>query len=123
MNRIEGSGTRVLLDSLLKKLESETSMSFEQIQKSIRGYNSVASSHSATVNAVARGIVDVSIGIKTYADLFDIDFIPLAEERYDLLINKNSIEKNSVKELISIFKSNEFRDYISKTIGEIKWQT
>lgn len=121
MNRIEGSGTRVLVDTLLKKLTKEINQPFESIQKSIKGYNTVASSHSATVNAVSRGIVDVSIGIKTFADLFDLDFIPLAEERYDLLINKRSIEKEAVKQLLSIFQSQDFRKYLEQNIGEITW--
>ena len=94
---------------------------FEEIQKQIKGYGSVASSHSATVNAVKRGIVDVSIGIKTYADMFDVDFIPLADERYDLLVNNNSIEKESIKNLLTTFQSQEFRNYIQQFIGEITW--
>ncbi len=122
MNRIEGSGTRVLLDSLLHKLATEINMPFEKLQRKIIGYNTVASSHSATVNAVVRGIVDVSIGIKTFADLFNIDFIPLAEERYDLLINKRSIEKEAVKQLLLTFKTQGFRNYVEKFIGEVKWK-
>ncbi|MFW9928967.1 MAG: substrate-binding domain-containing protein, partial [Candidatus Thorarchaeota archaeon] len=121
MNRSEGSGTRVLLDSLLKKLAIQKNISFDQIQKIIKGYYTVAASHSATVNAVIRGIVDVSIGIKSYAQLFNIDFIPLAEERYDLLIRKKSLNKPSVETFLSIFKSKDFRKIIEKELGEVKW--
>ena len=121
LNRIEGSGTRVLLDSLLRKLAIQINKPFEEIQKEIKGYGSVASSHSATVNAVKRGIVDVSIGIKTFADMFDVDFIPLADEKYDLLVNKNSMKKESIKNLLSTFKSQKFRQYLQQFIGEIKW--
>ncbi|MHA2339804.1 MAG: molybdopterin biosynthesis protein [Candidatus Hodarchaeales archaeon] len=121
MNRIEGSGTRILLDSLLKNLADQKKTSFEKIQKQINGYFTVASSHSATVNAVARGIIDVSIGIKSFAQLIDIDFIPLTEERYDLLISKKSKEKPSVKILLSIFSSEEFRKTIQNEVGETKW--
>jgi putative molybdopterin biosynthesis protein len=121
MNRIEGSGTRILIDSLLKKLAYQKNTSLDKIQKQIKGYFTVASSHSATVNAVARGIIDVSIGIKSYAQLFDIDFIPLTEERYDLLISKKSIEKPSVKSLLSIFTSEKFHKTIQNELGKTKW--
>jgi putative molybdopterin biosynthesis protein len=121
MNRIEGSGTRILLDSLLKKLANRIDLPFDLIKKKIKGYNSVASSHSATVNAVSRGIVDVSIGIKTFADMFNIDFIPLSEERYDLIINENSFEKESIKMLLKTFESKEFRIYLTNFVSEVKW--
>ena len=125
MNRTEGSGTRVLLDSLLKKLltENKDFHSFEDIKKHINGYQTVASSHSATVNAVARGVIDVSIGIKSYANLFDVDFIPLTDERYDLVMNKNSLNKPEIKSLLDLFTSKEFRKLIDGQNVSIKWVT
>jgi putative molybdopterin biosynthesis protein len=124
MNRIEGSGTRLLIDRLLNSIrEKHNFKSFEDLQKHIRGYYSVASSHSATVSAVARGVVDVSIGIRSFAKLFDVDFIPLAEERYDLVIRNKSIEKPAIKALLDLFKSKNFRTSIEQEIGEINWQS
>ncbi|MHA2363756.1 MAG: molybdopterin biosynthesis protein [Candidatus Hodarchaeales archaeon] len=121
MNRNEGSGTRILFDILLGKFCNKKGLDLDDVQKQIKGYWSVASSHSATAGAVFKGTVDVSVGIEPYARTFEIDFIPLAEEEYDLLINKSSTEKLAIKELLDIFNSKEFRLKIQKDVPGISW--
>lgn len=115
LNRNEGSGTRILLDVLLRDLNL-----YNQKEK-IHGYTTVAYSHSATASAVGRGKVDVSIGIDSYAKHFRIDFIPLALEQYDFLINKRSYEKGSVKKLLALFSSDEFRRDVESKLEKVNW--
>ncbi|MFX0051994.1 MAG: molybdopterin biosynthesis protein [Candidatus Hermodarchaeota archaeon] len=102
LNRNEGSGTRILLEHLLKDLNLD--------KQDIKGFHSITYSHSAAASAVSRNKVDISIGIKPYAEIFGTEFIPLAEEEYDFLINKKSLEKSSVSQLIEFFSSKEFRN-------------
>lgn len=121
LNRNEGSGTRILLDLKLKNLNPRASQTFQEIQQAIQGYNTVAYSHSATASAVARNMVDVSIGIEPYANLFGIEFILLAEEDYDFLVKNTSLEKPAIKKLMKLFYSEEFRRKVRSKIPKIKW--
>jgi putative molybdopterin biosynthesis protein len=115
LNRNEGSGTRILLDFLLRDLNLHNQ------KEKIHGYSSIAYSHSATASAVVRGKVDVSIGINSYAKHFGIDFIPLAKEQYDFLINNYSYEKIAVEKILELFSSDEFRQDVESKLERIKW--
>ncbi|MFW9777430.1 MAG: molybdopterin biosynthesis protein, partial [Candidatus Heimdallarchaeota archaeon] len=116
LNRNEGSGTRVLFDSLLKKTFDD-----QNISQQINGYSSVAYSHSATASSVKHGKVDVAMGIQYYAKYFGLDFIPIGEEEYDLIINNSSLEKPAVKALLAIFSSTRFRNQVETKIPNLKW--
>ncbi|NPV88506.1 PhnD/SsuA/transferrin family substrate-binding protein [Coprothermobacteraceae bacterium] len=76
VNREKGSGTRILLDHLLR----EKGLSPEDIN----GYDTEEYSHLRVAMAVATGMADVGIGIKTAADAMGLDFVPIVEEQYDL---------------------------------------
>lgn len=108
MNRNPGSGTRVLLDYLLKQndIESDT----------ILGYSQYAKSHSSVAAAVKSGIVDVGLAIQSVVDP-ELDFIPLREEEYDFLINNNYKDLPAVKAFIQILGSYEVKQIINSYPG------
>lgn len=96
------SGTRVLLDEHLRKLNIQSD--------SIRGYNRESTSHLAIASTVARGGADIGIGNeKSGLQVNGIDFIPLQTERYDLVIKKEDINKAPFQAAIEILRSQEFR--------------
>ena len=76
INRQRGSGTRVLLDYLLKRAGLDPS--------GIAGYDREEGSHLGVASAVASGAADAGMGILAAARALGLDFIPVAEERYDL---------------------------------------
>lgn len=121
LNRNKGSGTRILLDILLSKLNLQDNLSQKNMKKLLKGFSTVAYSHSATANAVAQGRVDVSIGIKIYANLLGIDFIPLSEEKYDFLVRKKSQLKPGLRKLFDLFHSSDFRQSVNNLIGKVEW--
>ncbi|MHA1975855.1 MAG: molybdopterin biosynthesis protein [Candidatus Hodarchaeales archaeon] len=122
LNRNQGSGTRILLDILLSRLDFQKYISKENVKELIKGYNSVAYSHSATANAVAQNKVDVSIGIKSYADLLDIDFIPFSNEKYDFIVRNKSRFKPPVRKLLELFHTSDFRQNVKSIIGQVEWE-
>ena len=79
INRQSGAGTRVLLDYHLRLLE----ISADQI---IKGYQHEEYTHLAVAAAIASGRADCGLGIAAAAQALDLDFIPLYQERYDLII-------------------------------------
>ncbi|KOA18626.1 PBP superfamily domain protein [Clostridium homopropionicum DSM 5847] len=102
INREKGSGTRVLLDERLRLMGVFGS--------SIQGYSRESFSHFAVASTVARGGADLSLGIEKIAlQVQGIDFIPMQEEQYDLVIKKEDIEKPEFETVLKIINSKEFK--------------
>lgn len=115
MNRNKGSGTRILLDYLLKEEAERMGIDISEAIKNIRGYWNEAKSHNAVAIAIKNGVADVGIGIKTVARLYNLDFIPIAEENYDFLIRRSSMRKGAVEEFLKILR--EFRSKLNELDG------
>ena len=80
VNRQPGSGTRVLLDYELKKLSIDGA--------TIAGYEREEFTHMAVGVAVASGLADAGLGVRAAAQALTLEFIPIASEQYDLLIER-----------------------------------
>ncbi len=117
MNRNKGSGTRMLLDALLRREAESLGMSFEDARRRIRGYWNEAKSHSAVAAAVYHGIADVGIGIKTAASLYGLDFVKLAEENYDFLVKSRSLESEPVSSFLDLLRDPRIRDELNGLEG------
>jgi putative molybdopterin biosynthesis protein len=78
INRNPGSGTRLWLDRELSRLGLPVSL--------IRGYEKFVQTHSEAAKTIQAGAADAAIGIQAAACEYQLDFIPLFEERYDLII-------------------------------------
>jgi putative molybdopterin biosynthesis protein len=109
INREFGAGSRVLLDENLKLLGIAC--------KSINGYETQVQSHFAVASAVGRGEADVGIGIEKIAKQIDgVDFVPLQQEKYDLVIKKEDLDKPEMIAMLNIIRSDEFKKEF-KNIG------
>lgn len=123
VNRQRGSGTRLLLDKHLRELNIDPSR--------IKGYEMEDFTHTAVASKVATGVADVGIGIYSAARAFDLDFIPVAEERYDLVILEESLNLPMIKALLEIIRNDrEFRKavislggYDTRDMGKVIMQT
>lgn len=104
VNRQAGSGTRVLLDYLLEKLGIDSSQ--------IKGYSREEYTHMAIAVAIASGTADVGMGILAAARALDLDFIPIASERYDLVIPERFYYKEGIQRLLEIIRSEHFREAV-----------
>ena len=60
-------------------------------------------------SAVATGIVDAGLGILSAAKAFNLDFIPVAKERYDIIIPKEWYISLRIQKLLSIIRSEKFK--------------
>jgi len=101
VNRQRGSGTRILVDSIIKR-------DHINIAK-IHGYDTGEFTHAAVAAFVASGMADVGMGIEPAARQFKIDFIPLIKERYMLACAPATLKQPAVKQLISLVKTDHFR--------------
>lgn len=123
INRQAGSGTRLLLDKHLRELKIDPSQ--------IKGYERDEYTHMGVAQAVASGRADVGLGIYAAAKALDLDFIPITEERYDLLISKEFLELPMISALLDIINNDaEFKQavlalggYEVKDMGKVLYET
>ena len=101
VNRQKGSGTRILIDYLCKKEGIETGR--------IYGYDREEFTHTSVAAQIASGTADAGMGIFSAAKLYDLDFLPVCMEQYDLLIPDEAWDTDLVKKLLEILKSDVFR--------------
>jgi putative molybdopterin biosynthesis protein len=109
VNRQRGAGTRVLLDYHLHKIGISA--------ESIQGYNQEEYTHLGVAAAVASGRADCGLGIAAAAQALNLEFIPLFQERYDLVIPKVHAESDLLAPLFDVVASVEFRQAVSRMPG------
>ena len=109
VNRQKGSGTRVLLDYLCRTKGLETDKLY--------GYEREELTHTAVAAQIAAGSADAGLGIYSAARMYDLDFIPVCVEQYDLLIPDHAWDTPMVQKLIGIMKSDGFRQRLTDMGG------
>jgi len=58
--------------------------------------------------SIAAGSADAGLGIYSAAKAFGLDFIPIYEEQYDLLVQKDALSLEMVEKLLDILRGEEF---------------
>jgi len=109
INREAGSGARKLIDRLLHDEGIET--------KRIRGYERVARGHMAVAHAVALGAADAGIATRSAAAALGLRFLPLSEERFDLVVPKQLIAAQGVARLLDALATRAFRRELESLAG------
>ena len=109
VNRQKGSGTRILIDYLCKKGNIPTDR--------IYGYDREEFTHTSVAAQIASGTADAGMGIYSAAGLYDLDFLPICMEQYDLLIPDTVWDTPLVQKLISILQGEEFRNRLDALGG------
>jgi putative molybdopterin biosynthesis protein len=109
INRNRGSGTRLWLDSQLNRLGIQP--------VNILGYNDEARTHTEVADAIQQGRAQVGLGIHAAAVSHHLDFIPLFQERYDLVLSKEQLSDQQLSPLFDKFYSGEFRHAVESLTG------
>jgi putative molybdopterin biosynthesis protein len=109
VNRQRGAGTRVLLDYHLNLMGMSPD--------SILGYTQEEYTHLGVAAAIASGRADCGLGISAAAQALDLDFIPLFQERYDLVIPKEHAESALLAPLFELLADRNFQKSVSKLPG------
>jgi putative molybdopterin biosynthesis protein len=121
VNRQPGSGTRVLLDYELKRLQIDS--------EAIRGYEREEFTHMAVGVAVASGLADAGLGVRSAANALDLEFLRVGEEQYDLVILRSFFESEKGARLLETIRSegfkwavNELGGYDTSRAGEVLYR-
>ena len=109
VNRQRGAGTRVLLDYHLGTKGIT--------QEAIAGYNQEEYTHLGVASAVASGRADCGLGVAAAAQALDLDFVPLFQERYDLVMPKEFSDGDLLAPLFDLLVDSRFRQAVSTLKG------
>ena len=104
VNRQKGSGTRILTDYLCSQEDLDTA--------AIYGYDREELTHTSVAAQIISGSADAGMGIYSAAKLYDLDFIPICIEEYDLIIPDHAWDTPQVQQMIGVLKSEEFKNKI-----------
>jgi len=105
VNRQAGSGTRLLLDKHLRDLAIDAAR--------IAGYDRDEYTHMAVASAVLSGLADTGLAVLSSALALDLDFVPVAEERYDLAIPAAYFDQPIIQRLLSVIRDDAgFRESV-----------
>ncbi len=109
INREKGSGTRKLLDLLLKNESVDTDR--------IIGYQDEEFTHSAVAAYVAAGMADVGFGVEAAARQFGLGFIPVTRERYLFICHRRTLEREACIRLLQQMRSEAFHQAVADLPG------
>lgn len=102
------AGSRILLDRLIAAADLDGKLMLDPVQ---------ASSETEAATAVADGEVDAAFGIAAAARRFDLDFVPLARERYDLAVDRRDYFEPPLQALLAVTRTPDFADHAEKLGG------
>jgi len=97
VNREPGAQARVLLDRERLRLGLEPAQ--------LPGYDSLAAGHLQVAAAIGGGLADVGVSSEPAALAYGLDFIPLADERFDLLLPAKHAASREVQGLLKVLTS------------------
>jgi len=109
INRQAGSGTRVLLDAELGKAHLEST--------EIDGYGVEACTHHEVALAVHAGEADVGLAAASAARLLDLGFVPLREERFDMVVDRAAFFEQRIQAFVDLLSSKELRGQVERLGG------
>jgi putative molybdopterin biosynthesis protein len=99
VNRNAGSGTRVFIDSLLRRVRPP-------------GYANQPRSHNAVAAAVAQNRADWGVAIEPVARMYGLSFLPIAPEDYDFLLRQARRERPAVQAFLDVLRDKTTRGRI-----------
>ncbi|AGW12551.1 molybdopterin biosynthesis protein [Megalodesulfovibrio gigas] len=109
VNRQRGAGTRILLDHHLITAGVDP--------RAVNGYGKEEHTHMAVAANVASGAADCGLGIQAAAKALGLEFVPLALERYDLLIPEDLLETPHVQAVLACLDDAAFQARIQALGG------
>ena len=109
INRQSGAGTRVWLDRQLQQAAIDAT--------AINGYAQEVNTHLKVAQAVADGKASTGLAIQAAGDAYGLGFIPLTQERYDLVIPAELWETPALQTLVELIHSDRFRDAVAALEG------
>jgi len=110
INRESGAGARILLDQRLSTAGVASHL--------VKGYDRLASSHFHVARLITEGQADVGVGVRFAANYYGLDFIPLQDARYDLVVPKAYVSSHpTLQKFFETIVTRQFRGEVEALGG------
>ena len=109
VNREQGSGSRKLFNSLIEAAGMTDSK--------VKGSDTNMPGHLAAAWAVASDAADCCIAAGSAARRFGLDFVPLAAERFELVLHKRDLTRKAVQGVLEVLNRARFRRQLEMIAG------
>ena len=115
INRQPESGIRIRVDNMIVE---------EGVEKEkIKGYDEEVNTHFNVGSAVLSGKADVGVAAETVSRYFNLKFSKLFEERFDMVVYKDSYFEENIQIFIEFIKSKTFLELLATMAGYSSRQT
>ena len=109
VNRQAGSGTRVLFDYKLNQASIPSD--------AVKGYDHEEFTHMAVAVDILSGAADCGMGIHAAAKALDLDFVPIEQEQYDLIVPTRILDQPNIQTTLNTMRSDNFRKRVAALGG------
>jgi putative molybdopterin biosynthesis protein len=109
VNRQKGAGTRILFDHHLRQADVDPGR--------VAGYSHEEFTHMAVAVNVQTGAADCGMGVFAAAKALSLDFLPVARERYDLIIPRTYLDDPKIQAVLAVIATDEFKDRVAALGG------
>tara|TARA_Y100001934_G_C12292201_1_gene745404 strand:+ start:652 stop:1569 length:918 start_codon:yes stop_codon:yes gene_type:complete len=99
VKRLAGTGSQLLLDQLIRR---------EGISPSTIDFSIEAHTETEAASAVLEDLTDAAFGLKALAERYRLGFVPIIQERFDLLVYRRSWFEPSLQALAQFCASPDF---------------
>ena len=106
VNRQKGSGTRVLLDQYLKRLQISPAK--------INGYGKEVYTHFEVGLSILSKEADVGMATIAVSKLLGLPFIPITQESFDMILDQSTFFEKGVQAFMEVLNSQEFRNRVER---------
>jgi len=109
VNRQRGAGTRILFDHHLRQAGVDPGQ--------VAGYGHEEFTHMAVAVNVQTGAADCGMGVYSAAKALSLDFLPVARERYDLIIPRAYLDDPKIQAVLAVIGTDEFKARVAALGG------
>ena len=109
VNRQRGSGTRQLVDRLLREARVQPAQ--------IKGYADEEFTHLAVAATIASGRADAGVGVRAAAARFNLAFVPLGRERYWLVVRQRDLGQARMQRLLKALRDGALKRIARRLTG------
>jgi excisionase family DNA binding protein len=106
VNRQKGSGTRVLLDQHLKRLQISPTK--------INGYGKEVYTHFEVGLSILSKEADVGVATIAVSKLLGLPFVPITQESFDMILDQSTFFEKGIQAFMEVLNSQEFRSRVER---------
>ena len=117
VNRVLGSGTRLLLDQLLKARALRLGIEPREIPSRVLGYDFEVKTHHEVAKGILEDKGDVGLTLKYIAEKYGLAYTPVCWENYDFVVRVSRLDRKPVKAFIGFLKSSVFQKRLKRFDG------